>query len=74
VIGDREDTDKPLPVVLKPVLDELLSSWLGRHATYYSVTKPFFANWLRLGTSNLSTLDQRLSLRQVARFGRKVAL
>jgi hypothetical protein len=72
VIDVREDTDKPLPVVLKPVLDELLSSWLGRHATYYGVTKPFFTKWLMLGTSNLSTLDQRLSLQQVARLSEKL--
>ena len=72
MIGDREEPDKPLPVVLKPVLDELLSSWLGRHATYYGLTKPFFAKWLMLGTSNLSTLDQRLSLQQVVRLSEKL--
>jgi TniQ len=72
MIGAQEDTDKPLPVVLKPVLDELLSSWLGRHATYYGGTGPFFANWLMLGTSNLSTLDHRLGLLQVARLSEKL--
>ena len=72
MIGAQENTDKPLPVVLKPVLDELLSSWLGRHATYYGVTGPFFANWLMLGTSNLSTLDHRLGLLQVARLSEKL--
>lgn len=72
MIGTQEDTDKPLPVVLKPVLDELLSSWLERHATYYGVTGRFFANWLMLGTSNLSTLDHRLGLLQVARLSEKL--
>lgn len=56
MIGVAENPDKPLPVVLKPVLDELLSSWLGRHAAYYGVTGPFLANWLMLGTSKLSAL------------------
>src|SRR5215469_5095084 len=28
---------KSLPVVLKPVEDELLSSWIARHGEYYSV-------------------------------------
>jgi hypothetical protein len=72
MISAQEDTDKPLPVILKPVLDELLSSWLGRHAAYYGVTGRFLANWLMLGTSNLSTLDQRLDLRQVARLSEKL--
>jgi hypothetical protein len=72
MIGAQEDTYKPLPVVLKPVLDELLSSWLGRHATYYGVTGRFFANWLMLGTSKLSTLDHQLDLRQVARLSEKL--
>ncbi len=67
-----ETHDRPLPVVLKPVLDELLSSWLGRHAAYYGVTGPFLANWLMLGTSNLSALDYRLSLSQVARLSEKL--
>ena len=37
--------------------DELLSSWPVRHAAYYGVTASFFAQWLMLGTRNLSTLD-----------------
>ena len=72
MIGVAENPDKPLPVVLKPVLDELLSSWLGRHAAYYGVTGPFLANWLMLGTSKLSALDYRLSLPQVARLSEKL--
>ena len=72
MIGVAENPDKPLPVVLKPVLDELLSSWLGRHAAYYGVTGPFLANWLILGTSKLSALDYRLSLPQVARLSEKL--
>jgi len=62
---------KPLPVVLKAVDDELLSSWLSRHARFYSVTGPFFARWLGLGNIRLATLDHRLSLGQVARLTEK---
>ena len=29
---------KQLPVVLPPVPDELLSSWIARHAAYYNVS------------------------------------
>lgn len=52
-----EASAKPLPVVLKAARDELLSSWLARHARFYGVTGPFFAKWLGLGDIRLSTLD-----------------
>jgi hypothetical protein len=42
---------KPLPVVLKAARDELLLSWLSRHARFYGVTGPLFAKWLVLATS-----------------------
>jgi hypothetical protein len=60
-------SSKPLPVVLRAARDELLSSWLSRHARFYGVTGPFFAKWLGLGDVRFSTLDHRLSLGQVAR-------
>ena len=63
---DQEIAHRPLPVVLRPVTDELLSSWLVRHAAYYGVTASFFAQWLVLGTRNLSALDHRLGLAQIA--------
>ena len=72
MIDDEDDAHRPLPVVLKPVADELLSSWLARHAAYYGVTGPFFAKWLMLGTRNLSVLDHRLGLAQVARLSEKL--
>jgi hypothetical protein len=58
--------DKPLPVVLEPAPDELLSSWLRRHAAFYGLTEPMFASWLSLGTKNLRSLDRRLSLSAIA--------
>ena len=69
--NDLEKDHRPLPVVLRPVADELLSSWLVRHAAYYGVTASFFAQWLMLGTRNLSALDHRLGLGQVARLSEK---
>ena len=69
---DHENARRPLPVVLRPVADELLSSWLVRHAAYYGVTGSFFAEWLMLGTRNLSILDHRLGLAQVTRLSEKL--
>ena len=46
-------SSKPLPVVLRAARDELLSSWLSRHARFYGVTGPFFAKWSVLATSDL---------------------
>ncbi len=69
---DDDDAHRPLPVVLKPVDDELLSSWLARHAAYYGVSGPFFAKWLMLGTRNLSLLDHRLGFTQVARLSEEL--
>jgi hypothetical protein len=63
---------KPLPVVLKAARDELLSSWLARHARFYGVSGPFFAKWLGLGDIRLSALDYRLGLKQVARLTEKL--
>ena len=49
--NDHENAHRPLPVILRPVVDEnSLSSWLVRHAAYYGVTGSFFAQWLMLGT------------------------
>jgi hypothetical protein len=64
-------SSKPLPVVLRAARDELLSSWLSRHARFYGITGPFFAKWLGLGDIRLSTLDHHLSLGQVARLTEK---
>ena len=66
--GGQDDVHSPLSVVLRPVADELLSSWLRRHAAYGS----FFAKWLMLGTRDLSALDHRLGLAQVARLSEKL--
>ena len=63
--------ERPLPVVVKPASDELLSSWLRRHAAFYGLTEPMFASWLCLGTKNLRSLDNRLSLGAITRIVEK---
>ena len=72
MIGEEAAARRPLPVVLKPVPDELLSSWLARHAAYYSVSERFFAKWLMLGANNFQALDHRLGFAQVARLSEKL--
>ena len=57
---------RPLPVTLKPVPDELLSSWLRRHALFYGLTEPMFISWLKLDVRKFRALDLRLGLGQVA--------
>src|SRR5258708_16753217 len=44
---------KPLPVVLAPVTDELLSSWIARHAAFYGVVP---LTMLRHGIPDASSL------------------
>ena len=72
MIGEEAEARRPLPVVLGPVPNELLSSWLASHATYYGVSGPFFAKWLMLGTNNFQALDHRLGFAQVARLSEKL--
>jgi hypothetical protein len=60
---------KGLPVVLKPVEDELLSSWISRHAEYYRVSP---LAMLKHGISDAVSLraaDLRLNAEQGIRLG-----
>src|SRR5215471_12950919 len=63
--------ERPLPVILQPARDELLSSWLRRHVAFYGVTEPIFTSRLRLGMKNLRSLDGQLGLDQLARIVEK---
>ena len=60
-------TERPLPVILKPMPDELLSSWLRRHANFYGLTEPLLINWLNFDITNLRRLDVKLNFGQMAR-------
>jgi hypothetical protein len=48
VTGAAQEIITPLPVVLKAQPDELLSSWLARHATYYGVARRRLLNHVGL--------------------------
>jgi hypothetical protein len=37
-VNSRDGDKKQLPVVLPPVADELLSSWIARHGAFYNVS------------------------------------
>jgi hypothetical protein len=66
----RDHEPKPFPVVLEAYPDEVLSSWLRRHAAYYAVSEAALIAWLGLKVSALRTVDHRLSLEQVGRLTR----
>lgn len=58
---------KSLPVVLKPVEDELLSSWIARHAEYYSVSPLAMLRHCLPDAISLRAADLRLCSEQAAR-------
>ncbi len=58
---------KALPVVLKPVDDELLSSWIARHAEYYSVSPLAMLRHCLPDATSLRAADLRLNSEQAAR-------
>ncbi len=57
--------ERSLPVILKPQPDELLSSWLRRHATFYGLTELMFISWLNFDIRKLRSLDARLGLGEI---------
>jgi hypothetical protein len=61
---------KPLPVVLKPVDDELLSSWIARHADFYQVSPLAMLRHCLSDTASLKAADLRLNAEQEAQIGR----
>jgi hypothetical protein len=64
VTGAAHEIIRPLPVVLKAQPDELLSSWLARHATYYGVARRRLLNHVGLSAPSLEALDHEVSLGQ----------
>jgi len=61
----REDgVKKQLPVVLPPVPDELLSSWVARHAAYYDVSPRAMLRHAIPGAGSLSSADENLTNEQ----------
>jgi len=64
VTGAAHEIITPLPVVLKAQPDELLSSSLARHATYYGVARRRLLNHVGLSAPSLEALDHEVSLGQ----------
>jgi hypothetical protein len=60
-------TTKGLPVVLKPADDELLSSWIARHAQYYNVSPLAMLRHCLPDATSLRAADLRLNSDQAAR-------
>jgi hypothetical protein len=60
---------KALPIVLKPVEDELLSSWISRHAEYYNVKPLVMLRHCISYASSLRSTDLRLSADEGIRIG-----
>ncbi len=52
---------RQLPVVLPPVADELLSSWIGRHASFYGVAGGRLLRHYALEADSLRELDLKLT-------------
>lgn len=55
---------RPFPVVLRPRPDELLSSWLTRHATYYGVTRRRLLDHVGILSPSVEALDREITLGQ----------
>ena len=55
---------RPFPVVLRARPDELLSSWLTRHAAYYGVTRRRLLDHVGILSASLEALDREITLGQ----------
>jgi len=69
---DRElGCSKPLPVILKPVPDEQLSSWLSRHATFYGMPPIEFFRRLTENSAipNIRAVDKGLTDADATKLG-----
>lgn len=58
---------RPLPVILPPLVDELLSSWINRHAVFVGVSGMRLLRHYGIEVSMLRDLDLKLSRRNGSR-------
>ncbi len=65
--------ERQLPVRLPPYLDELLSSWIGRHASFYAVPPLVMLRHCLPEASSLRAVDLHLSGDQEIRLARMFA-
>jgi TniQ len=61
------DSTRRLPVLLKPVADELLSSWISRHAAFYGVPPLVMLRHCLPEASSVRAADLHLTAEQTAR-------
>jgi len=64
VTRHAQEPVRPFPVVLRPRPDELLSSWLTRHATYYGVTRRRLLDHVGILSPSVEALDREITLGQ----------
>jgi TniQ len=64
VTRHAQELIRPLPVVLRPQPDELLSSWLKRHAAYYGVTRRRMLDHVGILPLSVEALDREITLGQ----------
>ena len=67
---DMGEASRRLPVTLAPCTDELLSSWIGRHAEFYAVPPLAMLRHCLPEASSLRTADLDLNEDQVFRLAR----
>ncbi len=69
---EKLDDAKPLPIILKPVPDELLSWWLQRHAAFYGLKQSEFLRHLLPDSTGrlLHVIDMQLPQSAAERLGR----
>jgi TniQ len=60
-VKPSQQSIRPLPVILAPLADELLSSWINRHATFVGVSCMRFLRYYRVEVSTVRDLDLELS-------------
>lgn len=65
--------DRQLPVVLSPVADELLSSWISRHAAFYGVPPINMLQHCLPEATSLRAVDLQLTNKQAIRLARMFA-
>jgi TniQ len=64
VTRHAQEPVRPFPVVLRARPDELLSSWLTRHAAYYGVTRRRLLDHVGILSASVEALDREITLGQ----------
>ena len=69
-----EGLEPQLPIILPPVSDELLSSWITRHAAFYGVPPLIMLRHCLPEASSLRTADFRLTDVQIRHLSKMFAM